>query len=241
METAKLIFDFLGPDPTEMRQFIHDVWPENPDANVLDLASGNGDHLFGFIDKPVASVTVVDNSEEALRLLLERHSNHKQLISPICADLGTWACDRKYDVVHMGDNSIQMFASYKDQFNIIKTMASCLSDKGFGLLNVTPVTERQIMEYCVEPKRITTVKNGGETVEVFGQIKVDVFNQDLIMYFSISRDGIEEGRSTCRCRMLLKHEIEEMVKAAGLKVVQVRHRKLKRGNDSYYYLLQLNQ
>ncbi|KAF6570278.1 class I SAM-dependent methyltransferase [Paenibacillus polymyxa] len=241
METDELIFDFLGPDTIEMQKFIGDVWPEKIHARVLDLASGSGEHLFGFINKSIESVTVVDRSPESLQLLLNKHNNHGNMINTVCSDLNDWSCPQKFDIVHIGDNSIQMFPAYKNQFDIFRVIASSLSAEGVGMVNVTPVTEHQIMEYGGAPKVIKSLTIDGEAFEVYGEVKIDVFNQILMMYFTVYKNENETSRCTCRCRMLLKHEIEEMAKAAGLKIVQVKQQKLKRGNDSYYYLLQLNQ
>jgi hypothetical protein len=163
------------------------------------------------------------------------------MINTVCSDLNDWSCPQKFDIVHIGDNSIQMFPAYKNQFDIFRVIASSLSAEGVGMVNVTPVTEHQIMEYGGAPKVIKSLTIDGEAFEVYGEVKIDVFNQILMMYFTVYKNENETSRCTCRCRMLLKHEIEEMAKAAGLKIVQVKQQKLKRGNDSYYYLLQLNQ
>lgn len=225
------LYDFLSPSHDEVKKMLGNVLPEDlSQKTMLDLASGEGTHLAFFFDKKIKEISVVDQNTEGLNKLFERYRGYGSNITLINADVLSFKYNNIFDLVYLGDNSIQIFNTYSDQYKIIDIIAKSLKTDGVAVINITLIVEENILKFNNEYKLISD--EGDEPLQ--GKIKVDIFNQELVYYFI---NGTETR--TIRTRILLRKELEEMVDSVGLVISKVSMYKCKNGNITYFYVLKL--
>ncbi len=223
------LFDFLGPNENEANAFLRKFLPDDlSNMNMLDLASGAGSHLQIFLDKNISKITVLDNSNHSLDCLKNKYDYALDKIEIINDNILTRNHARKYDLVYLGDNSIQMFNSFHAQYQVVTFIANSLNAIGTGIINFTPVTEQNILNFGYDYKVI----DDGDYL--YGKIKIDIFEQMLIYFFK--KDEITK---TIRNRILLKREFESMVDTAGMYVLKVEKKLCSSGNYTYFYYCKL--
>lgn len=226
------LFDFLSPTYHEVSHLLEGILPDNlSGVKMLDLASGEGHHLQVFFDKNIQEIHAIDSNKIRLENLLSRYSKNQDKIKIIHDNIFERNYQSRFDLVYLGDNSIQIFDTHSDQYKVINVIANTLKSTGIGIINFTPIVEKNILDYGNAYKPI----NGINDSLLCGKIKVDIFNQEIIYYFkdnTITR--------TIKSRILLKKELEDMINCTGLEIVKVVKRACKSGNPTYFYCVKLN-
>ena len=223
------IYDFLSPEYDEVRDMLEKILPEElSDIRMLDIASGEGKHLVPFFEKNVRSISVIDNNMESLKKLNERYKGYESIIELINADILSTKFNNSFDLVYLGDNSIQLFDTYSNQYKIIEVIASALAWNGMAIINFTPIIEKNILKFN---NGYTKLKDNNEE-QIEGKLKVDIFNQELVYYFRN-----ENETKTIRTRILLRKELEDMIESIGLKISKIIEQKCKNGNTTFFYIL----
>lgn len=223
------IYDFLSPGYDEVKNMLEKVLTEElSQKKMLDLASGEGKHLAFFFEKKVKNISVADHNIEGLKKIYEKYKGCGSNIELIYTDIMSTKFDNTFDLVYLGDNSIQLFDTYSNQYKIIEVIASALKRDGVAIINFTPLVEENILKFN---NGFTKMNNEGEEM-MEGKLMVDIFNQELVYYFR----NTEETR-TIRTRILLKKELEDMVDSVGLTVSKINAQKCKNGNITFFYIL----
>lgn len=223
------IYDFLSPGYDEVKNMLEKVLPEElSQKKMLDLASGEGKHLAFFVEKKVKNISVADHNIEGLKKLYERYKGYESNIELINTDIMSTEFHNTFDLVYLGDNSIQLFDTYSNQYKVIEVIASALNRDGVAIINFTPLVEENILKFN---NGYTKINDEGEKM-MEGKLKVDIFNQELVYYFR----NAEETR-TIRTRILLRKELEDMVDSVGLTVSTINAQKCKNGNTTFFYIL----
>jgi SAM-dependent methyltransferase len=228
------IFDFLSPEQGEIEEMLSKVLPDDMShLEMLDIASGTGEHLHVYLDKKILHLTVIDYSKVSLDILKKKFCKYIDKLEIIIGDIFTEEIQRKFDVVNIGDNSLHMFNSFKEQYDVIRLISRYLKENGMAVVNITPITESDILRYSDGYQPID-VENDTFTEQMHVRIKVDIFNQEIVYYF---KDADSERK--VKSRILLQRELEDMIDCAGMYVWKTFCIKSKNGKDTYFYFLKL--
>lgn len=227
------LLDFLAPTYNEVNYMLNDILPnELSNMKMLDLASGEGQHLRVFLEKNIDKIYAIDQDGERLRNILHRYSECQDKIEIVQDDILERKFQNTYDLVYLGDNSINFFKTHSSQYKVINVISSVLRSSGIGIINITPVMERNILDYSATYKPI----GKEEQCTLYGKVKVDIFNQEIAYYYK-DKTNIKKVST----RILLKKELEDMIEAAGLCIEKIASRLCKSGNTTYFYVVKLKQ
>ena len=225
------LYDFLGPDHNEVIHVLKDILPNDLcGLTMLDLASGEGKHLQAFLERNIDKVYAIDWDKIRLKNLKNKYRYYSDKINIIHDDIFKRRFQNKYDLIYLGDNTIQYFDTYKSQYNIINIISDTLNKTGIGIINFTPLSEKNILDFACDYKALKSNKN-----MLFGKIQVDIFNQNLIYLFK-SKTYIK----TIKTRILLKKELEDMIECAGLIILKIHEYVCNLGNTTFFYIVKLN-
>jgi len=121
----KLVFDVY-------QKFLDPLNLENPE--VIELGCGSGELTARIIKKYGGQPTLVDSSENALRMASRNFKNHNIKADFIKADLLRFKTGKKFDIVH-SEGLIEHFIG-KEQTKIINTHKSCVKKEGHIIISV---------------------------------------------------------------------------------------------------------
>jgi Methyltransferase domain. len=229
------LFDFLSSSQNEIDEYLNKLLPNDMShIKMLDLASGTGRHLKLFLEKDVSKITVIDENEESLNTLRINYHEKIDKFEIINDNLFTRKFSNKYDLVYIGDNSLQIFNSYREQYGIVSLIAKTLKKDGIGLINFTPISEDNIIKYN-NYRLIRTLNDGITNIDkLYVKIKVDIFNQEIVYYFTE-----DDMTKTIRSRILLKKELEDMIVSSGMYISEIVNAKCTSGENTCFYILKL--
>lgn len=230
-----LIFDFLGASILENKKNLIKVLPRKMhDIDVLDLCSGEGTHLPEFIKKG-ARITSLDYYEDNLSTL-ERKYN----LVVVKDDVTKFKIDNKFNIIHLGDNCLQLFDTFEKQFSILRCIKNHLLEDGYALINVLELTSSCTSKYIKEPILIKTVRKGSLIVKLFGQIIIDSFNNLLIYRYTSNnyRNSILINK-TITTKLIFEEELQDMLEHLKMEITKKESYRLKNLNNSVYYTIKL--
>jgi len=225
------IFDFLSPDQVEIDDMLSDVLPDDmSQLEMLDIASGTGEHLHAYLDKKILHLTVMDYNKVSLDILKRKFSKYIDKLEIVVGDIFEEKIQKKFDIVNIGDNSLQMFNSFKEQYGVILLISHYLKKNGVAVLNITPITENDILRYS--NGQPLDIENDTITEQMHVRIKVNIFNQEIVYYFKDS-----DSEKKVKSRILLQKELNDMIDCAGMRIWKIFCIKSKMGKDTYFYFL----
>ncbi len=228
------IFDFLSPDQREIQEMLSKVLPDNMShLEMLDIASGTGEHLRIYLEKKISHLTVIDNSKESLDILKKKFRKDIDKFEIVVGDIFAEEIRKKFDLVNIGDNSLQMFNTFKEQYDVIRLISRSLKKNGVAVVNITPITENDILKYG-DGYQPLDVECDPVTEQMHVKVKVDIFNQEIVYYF---KDADTERK--LKSRILLQRELEDMIDCAGMYIWKTFCVKSRMGKDTYFYFFKL--
>ncbi len=193
--------------------------------DILDLASGTGEHIGSYIERGISKITVVDKNINSLDALKERYKDNLSMFEFICADIFEYKFTKKYDLIFLGDNTIQFFKSYCEQYNILSIISNQLKSTGCAIINITPLDIDNILRYG---NQYVESQVGNEMVN----IQLDVFEQNLIYKFTDGATSVE-----IQTRFLLKQEFLDMLSSLDMFIHREENIICKNGDKTKFYFI----
>ena len=222
------IYDFLSPSFDEIEKKLDNIITDRLDnLSMLDIATGSGKHLKPFFKKGISEITVIDRYHIDSNIFKEKYPDSNMIV--ITADIFEYNFTKKYDIVTIFDNSLQIFRTFEEQYKIIKLMSSVLKDDGKCIIQISPITEKDILRYSGEYKHI-------DNSELYVNISVNMFEQ-LITYRYMQGN---ENKSI-ESRFILKKEIQDMIFGSGMYIYREETIGNDKGQLSNFYFLKKTQ
>lgn len=234
MEIHNVLYDFIGLNENDNREFLMSVLTNlKSNSDIIDLATGYASHVNCFINKN-RKIVLVDRCEDCINYLKDNYRDSNVKI--IHSDIQKIRLDDKFDIVHLGDNTLNMFPTYKDVEAVIKSMSLLLKDSGRALINLTPLTTDIIRNYNLNDKILAKEFEEDNIVyKLYTNIEIDVFRSTLLMFYYLYNDNDEVSRFKINCRIIVEDELLSIADSCGLILEKKYVYKSSNKKISYYY------